>query len=123
VAVAGLGVSAAAVVAAVVCVRALLRGLPRTGESLLVPALRTAAAAVVMAVPLGLAAREMAGGALFTGPGGRFVALAGAVVACLVSGAAYVGTQWLLRAPEATWLLGALRGRRIAPLDLEGGAP
>ncbi|WP_274284056.1 murein biosynthesis integral membrane protein MurJ [Actinomycetospora lutea] len=120
VALAAVAVSAAAVLAAVWCVRALLRGLPRTGEPLLVPALRTAAAAVVMAVPLGLAAWVMSGGALFSGPGGRFIALAGAVVACLVGGAVYLLAQWLLRAPEATWLLGALRGRRVGPLDLDG---
>jgi hypothetical protein len=118
VALAGIGVSAGAVVAAVCCVRALLRGLPRSGEALGVPALRTVVAAVVMAVPLGLAVHLMSGG-LFAGPGGRFVALAGAVTACVVGGTSYVGLQWLLRAPEATWLLGALRGRRLDPLQVE----
>jgi hypothetical protein len=82
-----------------------------------VPALRTAAAALVMVLPVGLAAHVMSGGGVFTGPGGRFVALAGAVLACLLGGAVYLVTQAVLRAPEATWLLGALRGRRADPLE------
>lgn len=119
VAVAGAGVSVAALVAALRCVRVMLRGLPRTPERLGLPLARTVLAAAVMALPLALAEQLLAGR-------GEVVALAGAVAACLVGGVVYLGAQWLLRAPEAGWLIGALTGRsgrRWGSLDTEGGLP
>jgi putative peptidoglycan lipid II flippase len=114
VAVAALGVSAAALLAAVQCVRVLLRGLPRTGERLGAPLARTLLAAAVMALPLAVTTRLLAGS-------GQLVALGGAVGACLVGGAVYLGAQWLLRAPEAGWLLAALVRRPSAGFGAEGG--
>ena len=56
---------------------------------------------------------------IIAGQGGRFVALAGAVAACLVGGATYVGAEAAAR-PRGAWLLGALRGRRVDPLASRG---
>jgi putative peptidoglycan lipid II flippase len=116
VAVAGLGVSVAAVVAAVHCVVILDRGLPATAERLVPALLRALAAAAVMAVPLAVAAR------LLAHVEGHLAALGGAVGACLVAGACYLGVARLLRAPEAAWLLGAVLRRPTPAFGARGGA-
>jgi peptidoglycan biosynthesis protein MviN/MurJ (putative lipid II flippase) len=113
VAVAGLGVSVSAVVAAVHCVRVLDRGLPATAERLAPTLGRSVAAALVAAVPLAAAAY------LLSGPHGQLVALAGAVAACVVAGACYLGAQRLLRAPEAAWLIDAVLRRPTPALGTE----
>ncbi len=115
VAVAGLGVSVAAVVAAVHCVRVLDRGLPATAERLGPSLLRAVVAAVAMAVPLYGAARLLALGH------GHVVSLGGAVAACLVAGGCYLGAARLLRAPEATWLVDAVLRRGSPVLGTEVG--
>lgn len=115
VAVAGLGVSAAAVVAAIHCVRVLDRGLPATTERLGPTLARALVAAAVMALPLLVAAR------LLAHVEGQVAALGGAVLACLVAGACYLGVQRLLRAPETAWLLGAVLRRPTPALGTDGG--
>ena len=115
VAVAGLGVSVAAVASAVHCVRILDRGLPASGERLLPTLVRALAGAVVMAVPLGVAAR------LLAHTHGHVAALGGAVGACVVGGACYLGVERLLRAPETTWLVGGVLRRGNPALGSEGG--
>jgi hypothetical protein len=108
VAIAGAAVSVAAVAAAIHRVSALLSGVPPGQERLLPATLRISLAATVMTGPLWIGAR------LLAGVDGQLGALAGAAAVCLVSAAAYLGVQALLRAPETAWLLGAVTrsGRR-----------
>jgi len=107
VALAGLAVSVAAGVAAAHRVAALLRGVP-LGDERLLPAMgRIGVGAVVMVGPLWI------GGRLLANVHGQFGAMAGAAAVFLVSTVAYVGVEALLRAPEAAWLLGALRRGRV----------
>jgi hypothetical protein len=56
---------------------------------------------------------------LLSGPHGQLVALAGAVAACVVAGACYLGAQRLLRAPEAAWLIDAVLRRGTPALGTE----
>lgn len=114
-AVAGLGVSAAAVLAAIHCVRVLDRSLPATSERL-APALgRALAAAAVTAIPLAVAT------VLLRHAHGHAALLGGTVAAVLVAGVCYLGVQRLLRAPEVSWLLGALQRRPTPALGTEDG--
>ncbi|MFC5952186.1 murein biosynthesis integral membrane protein MurJ [Pseudonocardia lutea] len=113
VAVVGLAVSAAAIAGATHRVSSLLSGLPGGRERLVPSALRTLASAVVMAGPLWVGAH------LLSGATDHRLVLAGTAVTCLVGGAAYLGVQCALRAPEAAWLLAALRRRR-RDLAVEG---
>jgi hypothetical protein len=115
VAVAGAGVSVAAVVAAVHCVRILNRVLPATAERLAPALARAVLAAAVMAAPLAVATP------LLGHTHGHVAVLGGAVAACLVAGASYLGVQRLLRAPEASWLIGALLRRPTTALGTEVG--
>ena len=79
------------------------------------PLARAVLAAAVMAAPLAVAAR------LLGHTHSHVAVLGGAVAACLVAGGSYVGVQLLLRAPEASWLLGALLRRPAPALGTEVG--
>lgn len=101
---AGLATSTGALVAAIHRIAALLRDLPEGREQLLWPLCRSMVAAAVMAGPLLVIAH------LLNGRPGQVVALTASIGACVVGGAIYIGMQFLLRAPEARWFLGALPG-------------
>jgi putative peptidoglycan lipid II flippase len=100
---AGLAVSAAAVAGAAHRVIALLRGVALGAERLVPGVTRTAVAATVSIVPLWIGRR------LLAGVDQQLLALAGTAAVCVVSAMVYLAVQVLLRAPESTWLLGALK--------------
>lgn len=99
----GLGFSAGTISGALYLVLHLRRGLPRGGESALRPLARTLACTLVMIGPAWATADFLAG-RLHSGAG-RVAAILAATV---VGSGVYFGAQALTRAPQMTWISGAL---------------
>jgi len=102
----GLGLSAGSISAALYLVRHLVRDLPRGDEPALRPLLRSAACSAIMALPALAAADATA--RLLPGQAGRVAAMLAATV---VGAGTYFGAQAAMRAPQLSWLGGALHGR------------
>jgi putative peptidoglycan lipid II flippase len=104
----GLAFSVGSVAAACYLVHHLTKGLPRGEEAALPPLLRAAACSVIMAGPALVTADAVAG--LLPGAAGRVMAM---LAATAVGAGVYFAAQAALRAPQMTWLAGALRGRGL----------
>jgi peptidoglycan biosynthesis protein MviN/MurJ (putative lipid II flippase) len=104
----GLAFSVGSVAAACYLVRHLIKGLPRGQETALSPLLRSAACSVIMAGPALATADAVA--RLLPGSAGRVMAMLAATV---VGAGVYFAAQAALRAPQMSWLAGALRGRGL----------
>lgn len=107
----GLAYSAGTIVAAGYLVGHLRRGLPRGGEPVLRPLLRTFACSAIMAVPAWAGASFLARH-LTTGPG----RIATMLVVSVGGASIYFAAQAAAGAPQIGWLTGALLGgwRRLA---------
>jgi putative peptidoglycan lipid II flippase len=102
----GLSFSAGSVVAAFYIVHHLRRGLPRGGEPLLRPFLRTIACSAIMAAPAWAGANFLAGH--MTSAAGRVAAV---LLVSLAGASIYFAAQASMRAPQVRWVTGALQGR------------
>jgi murein biosynthesis integral membrane protein MurJ len=85
------------------------RGLPRGGEPVLYPFLRTIACSALMAAPAWAIARFLA--AHLTGAAGRVAVMLAVTV---VGASVYFAAQAAMRAPQMQWVRGAMLGRRRA---------
>ena len=106
----GLGLSAGSITAALYLVHHLRRGLPPGGEPALRPLLRTIVCSAIMIVPAWGTATFLAGH-LNTATGHVVAMLAASAVGASV----YFALQAALRAPQMTWVAGALRRGRRRP--------
>jgi len=116
----GLAYSAGTAAAAGYLVHRLRRALPRGGEPMLRPLLRTAACSAIMAVPVWAAARYVAG-SVHSAAGHAAVT----VVICVAGAGIYFAAQAAMRAPQVQWLTGALasRWRRLTGRPAAGASP
>jgi murein biosynthesis integral membrane protein MurJ len=107
----GLSLAAGSACGAIYLVHHLRRSLPRGGEPVLSPLLRTIAGSALMAGPAWTTATIVS--SHLTAAAGHVIAMFAAAV---VGAALYFGFQATLHAPQMEWVLGALqRGRRTAP--------
>lgn len=83
------------------------RGLPRGGEPVLRPFLRTIACSALMAVPAWVLGGFLA--AHLTGAIGRVAAM---LIVTVVGASVYFAAQGAMQAPQMQWVKGALHGRR-----------
>jgi putative peptidoglycan lipid II flippase len=115
----GLGLSAGSISAALYLVHHLRRELPPGGEPVLRPLLRTIACSAVMVVPAWATATFL--DSHLNSATGHVVAM---LAASAVGASVYFGLQAALRAPQMTWVAGALRRgpRRPGPPG-SGAAP
>jgi peptidoglycan biosynthesis protein MviN/MurJ (putative lipid II flippase) len=115
----GLGLSAGSISAALYLVHHLRRELPRGGEPVLRPLLRTIACSAAMVVPAWATATVL--DSHLNSATGHVVAM---LAASAVGASVYFGLQAALRAPQMTWVAGALRRgpRRPGPPG-SGAAP
>ncbi len=102
----GLAFSAGSVVAAIYIVHHLRRGLPRGGEPVLRPFLRTIACSAIMAAPAWAGANFLAGH--MRSAAGR---VAGILLVSFAGASIYFAAQACMRAPQVQWVTGVLQGR------------
>jgi len=102
----GLSFSAGSVAGAGYLVHHLRRGLPRGGEPVLRPVLRTLACSAIMAVPAWAAAGFVAGH--LASAAGRVAAF---LLVCVAGAGIYFAAQAAMGASQMRWLAGALAGR------------
>jgi murein biosynthesis integral membrane protein MurJ len=112
----GLAFSAGSVAAAIYLVHHLRRGLPRGGESALLPSLRTIACSAIMAAPAWAVASFLASHA--RSAVGRVIAM---LLVSLVGAFIYFVAQACMRAPQVQWVTGALLERWWAAVNLATG--
>jgi len=105
----GLSFAAGSYAGAAYLVRHVRRGLPRGGEPVLLPFLRTIACSALMAAPAWVVARWLA--VRLTGAAGRVAVM---LVITVVGASVYFAAQAAMRAPQMQWVRGALLGGRLA---------
>ena len=111
----GLSFSAGSFVGAAYLVRHLRRGLPRGGEPVLRPFLRTIACSALMAAPAWVCARFLA--RHLTDAPGRVAVM---LIVTVLGASVYFAAQAALRAPQMQWVKGAVLDRR--GLAVTGGS-
>ena len=105
----GLSFGAGSYVGAAYLFRHLRRGLPRGGEPVFRPFLRTIVCSALMAVPVWVISRVLA--TYLTSAPGRVAVM---FVVTVVGASVYFAAQGALQAPQMQWVKGAMLGRRRA---------